>query len=203
MSLTPDELEYLMAYVDGQFDDDETPEAEALLAKNDEARRLVDNVMAVGDWVREASDAKAAKADGIADAVMDEAEALGGAKVILLEREKARRALNRQRVKEFSALAAVAAAVALFYALPNNAGQQPDVIAQVPPEMRAKPAPTEAPVAPPSAAPEEPAFASTDEGVVVDSVESAHQVSIFYLPGVANANASSVVVWIGDDQEAH
>jgi anti-sigma factor RsiW len=202
MSLSPDELEYLMAYVDGQFDDDETPEAEALLAKNEEARRLVENVMAVGDWVREASDAKATTADGIADAVMEEAQALGGAKVILLEREKARRALNRQRFKEFSALAAVAAAVALFYAWPQG-GVQPEMVAQVPPEMRAKPTPPVAPAPPPSAPPEEPAFASTDEGVVVDSVESAHQVSIFYLPGVANANASSVVVWIGDDQEAH
>jgi hypothetical protein len=45
-------------------------------------------------------------------------------------------------------------------------------------------------------------------GVDVEQVESpSHQVSVFYLPAVsaaaANSNASSVVVWIGDDKGAH
>jgi anti-sigma factor RsiW len=48
----------------------------------------------------------------------------------------------------------------------------------------------------------------TGSGVDVEQVESpSHQVSVFYLPAVAaaaaNSNASSVVVWIGDDNGGH
>ncbi len=200
MSLSNDELQFLLAYVDGQLEDDDLPDVEELLDKSDEARRVVEQAMAVGEWIRTSSDeqAKAAKADSIVDAVMSEAESLGGAKVITLERERAKRALNRQRVKEFGALAAVAALVALFYAWPRPS-QAPEMAQNVPAPV-ASPAPT----APPSAAPsaeEAPAFA--EDGVEVDTVESAHQVSVFYVPGVTNAKASSVVVWIGEDQEGH
>ena len=123
MSLSETELIYLMAYVDGQVDDDELPEVLELLKTNDEARQIVAQHAALGDWVRQNSDerAEAAGADRIADRVLVEIEKLGGGKVIVLEKERARHALNRQRVKEFGALVAVAAMAAAFLLMPSQA----------------------------------------------------------------------------------
>jgi hypothetical protein len=48
------------------------------------------------------------------------------------------------------------------------------------------------------------AEAYLQSGVDVESVESpAHEVSVFYVPATASANpnASSVVVWIGEDEQ--
>jgi anti-sigma factor RsiW len=122
MSLTKNELLYLMAYADGEVDDDELPEVEALIAKSDEAKQVLEQQAALRQWALDAGEASAtqARADGIADAVMSKIEALGGASVITLERERAKRSLNRQRTKEFGALAAVAAVVSLFYLWPSN-----------------------------------------------------------------------------------
>jgi anti-sigma factor RsiW len=229
VKLSHDDIEYLMAYVDGQLDEDEVRDVEALLAKNEEARRLVSELGAVGDWVRESCDAKAtvAKADRIVDAVMAEADKLGGGKVITLERERARRALNRQRVKEFGALAAVAAVFVLLWAWPGSRGAvnpEPEMVAKGPPFASPMPRPPEkAPVSPgglgvspssPADSPKPPegvlegtaegsALAvGSEEGVDIENVESPHQVSVFYLP-VTNKNAASVVVWIGEPEEVH
>jgi hypothetical protein len=225
VSLSHDELTVLMAYVDGQLDDEDVAEVEELLAANEDARRTIEHLTAVGEWVRSSADAtaKAAKADSIADAVMAEAEKLGGAKVISLDRQRAKRALNRQRIKEFGAIAAVAAAVAAIWAWPDKAhppGPTPDEIAATehkgpsypspmprPPENApAKTgdpsgpgvAPDKGPVIPPESG--EALAVGSKEGVDVENVESTHQVSVFYLP-VSNKNAASVVVWIGEPAE--
>ena len=199
MSLTTDELVYLMAYADGQVDPSDAVEVEALMARNEEARQVVASLGALGSWVRADGDdrAAAAKAGDIVDAVMKEAEGLGGASVILLEKERARRALNRQRVREFGALAAVAAAIVLVRAWPSHgATEQP--IARL--ASTAPTASTHAKLPPtPAAADSSPALAvGSVDGVDVENVESPHNVSVFYLP-VANKNAASVVVWIGEE----
>jgi hypothetical protein len=211
MSLSSDELVQLMAYIDGQVDEDEVAEVEALIARSAEARHVVADVSAVGAWMREASDQKAAAAgaDKIADLVMAEAEALGGAKVITLERERARRALNRQRVKEFSALAAVAAALTLLWLWPAHDRTPPVAVANAPaPTSTGAPSPIKPGVSSPTPpmpggvapADSSPALAvGSEDGVDVENVESAHNVSVFYLP-VANKNAASVVVWIGEEE---
>jgi hypothetical protein len=209
VSLTQDELIYVMAYVDGQVDDDEMPEVLEMLARNEDARRLVAELGAVGDWVRASSDERAVvgKADTIVDQVMQEAEQLGGGKVITLERERARRALNRQRVKEFGALAAVAAVFALLWARPNTptggdeqpvamrgpVGQAPSASPMPRPPERTSPAPS---------ATESGLAVGSEDGVDIENVESPHQVSVFYLP-LTNKNAASVVVWIGEPEEVH
>lgn len=211
MSLSETELIYLMAYVDGQVDDDELPEVTALLDRSDEARQIVAQHQALGDWVRDSSDARAAEAgaDRIADHVLSEIEKLGGATIINLERERAKAALRRQRTKEFGALFAVAAAAAAFWLVPT-AQQAPVAVAP----SAVTPAGSVLPVQPiPSAgsvvAAASPstsgaiASASEPEGadVEVQSVDSpSHPFSIFYVPAATglNAHSSSVVVWIGE-----
>jgi anti-sigma factor RsiW len=208
MTLTRDELTYLMAYVDGEVDADEIPEVEALLAKSDEARDIVAQHEAVGDWVRRLGEdigtAKGASVDRIAADVMREVEKLGGAKVITLERERARRDLNRQRVKEFGALAAVAAVAAGLYLWPGTPEAGPAAAAPVAAVETAAPSETAAPAVPAATEDEEAtpsAVASNGAGGVdVETVESpTHPVSVFYVPASQTANAQSVVVWIGEE----
>jgi hypothetical protein len=214
VSLSKNELLYLMAYADGEVDDDEIPEVEALIAKSEEAKSIILQQAALRQWTLDAAEQVADKgrASKIADIVMAEIEELGGAKVITLERERVKRQLNQQRVKEFSALGAVAAVVALFYFWPNGAENKPTAVADN--------GATSVPSAPASATQAAPhpsaadtsavaALAEPEEpGVDIQAVESPHhQFSIFYVPGGAgatgaagsNAQASSVVVWIGEE----
>jgi hypothetical protein len=213
MSLSKNELLYLMAYADGEVDDDELPEVEALIANSDEARRILEQQAALRQWVVDAGDKSATRgrAQGIADVVMATIDEQGGAKLITLERERAKRALNQQRIKEFGALLAVAAAVLLFFLWPSAPEQGP-VVAQettkaaAGPSASAQPAATPSAPAEPAAAQDTPSAVASAEGEVpsidVQAVESPeHQFSIFYVPGAtgANASASSVVVWIGEE----
>jgi hypothetical protein len=215
VSLTKNELLYLMAYADGEVDDDEIPEVEALIAKSEEAKAVMRQQEALRQWTLDAAEGVADKgrASKIADRVMDEIEELGGAKVITLERERARRALNQQRVKEFGALAAVAAVVALFFFWPSGAPDKPAAVA----DRGAKIPNSSTASAPAATLPHPPASDSAaavaagmeaaepePPGVDIEAVESPqHQFSIFYVPGAPNAagasaQASSVVVWIGE-----
>jgi anti-sigma factor RsiW len=212
MSLSKNELLYLMAYADGEVDDDELSEVEALIAKSDEARRILEQQAALRQWVVDAGDTSATRgrAQGIADVVMATIDEQGGAKLITLERERAKRALNQQRIKEFGALLAVAAAVLLFFLWPSSPEQGPvaqeSTKAAAGPSSAAQPAVTPAAPAAPAAAQDTPSAVASAEAEVpsidVQAVESPeHQFSIFYVPGAtgANASASSVVVWIGEE----
>ncbi len=207
MSLSKNELIYLMAYADGEVEEDEIPDVEALIAKSEEAQRIVLQQSALSEWVVRQGDERAteARADGIADAVMAAVEELGGAKVISLERGRAQRELNRQRVKEFGALAAVAAAVALFALWP---AQEEAPVAEMPsahPSSKAPVAVTPPASASPQASSSAEVLATAEAeipGIDIQAVESPqHQFSIFYVPAAtgANAHASSVVVWIGEE----
>jgi hypothetical protein len=208
MSLSKNELVYLMAYADGEVDADEMPEVEALIAKSEEARQIMAQQAALRDWVIREGEQRATegRADRIADAVMAGVEEMGGAKVISLEQGRAKRELNRQRVKEFGALFAVAAAVALFVFWP---AQESGPVAELEKPAIIPSASAVEPSAEPSAPPVAPGseeVVATAEGEVpaidVQAVESPeHQFSIFYVPAAtgANAHASSVVVWIGEE----
>jgi len=228
MSLSETELIYLMAYVDRQVDDDELPEVEELLKNSEEARQIVAQHAALGDWVRQNSDerAEAGGADRIAGRVLVEIEKLGGGKVIMLEKERVRHALNRQRMKEFSALFAVAAMAAAFLLLPSQGkgpvatGPTPSVSVKVPKSAVPPGTPGADPAGPGSVVAVAPTASAEGEAVVatnpsnpgnaegegdtpidVQSVESPdHPFSIFYVPAATGleAHASSVVVWIGE-----
>jgi anti-sigma factor RsiW len=226
VSLSKDELVAVMAYVDGQLDDEETREVLGLLAKSEDARIAAAELGAVGEWVRTSCDdrAVAGKADRIVASVMREAEQLGGGNVISLERARARRVLNRQRIMEFGALAAVAAVVFLLWAWPR--GEPRHMVASGAPSyaspMPRPPAKNPEAVAhnvdpnmnmvdgvnPRNVTPEAPAESGTplavgsEHGVDIENVESPHPVSVFYLP-LTDKNAASIVVWIGEPEEVH
>jgi hypothetical protein len=200
-----------MAYADGEVDADEMPEVEALIAKSEEAQHIMAQQAALRDWVVEDGDHRATEgqADRIADAVMAGVEELGGAKVISLERGRAARELNRQRFKEFGALAAIAAAVALFWLWPSSDGAPVAKTEPTAPSSNTAPAldtppPASAAAAPPAAGSSEAVATAEAElpGIDIQAVESPeHQFSIFYVPAATgtNAHASSVVVWIGEE----
>jgi len=207
MSLSETELIYLMAYVDDQVDADELPDVTALLARSEEARQIVAQHEALGDWVRSSSDTRAVDggADLIADGVLREIEKLGGGKIIALETERARLALNRQRTKEFGVLFAVAAAAAAFWLMPAAQPEPVAVAPQVPAVNVQKSATSPSDSALAAAATPTASSSATAEadpaGVDVQSVESPdHPFSIFYVPAATgqNAHSSSVVVWIGE-----
>jgi hypothetical protein len=214
MSLSETELIYLMAYVDHQVDDDELPEVTALLARSEEARQIVAQHAALGDWVRGSNEAAAIAggADAIADRVLEAIDKLGGGNVIAIEAARAHAALNRQRVKEFGALIAVAAVAAAFWLMPARTEPvaeapraQPSARAPTKTAQNATPAPSDSAMAAASAAASAAeATAATEPegpGVDVQSVESpAHPFSIFYVPAATgpNPHSSSVVVWVGE-----
>lgn len=204
-----------MVYVDGEVEDDEMSGVLALLAKSDEARRIVEQHSAVGEWVRVSAQqhAVAGRADDIASAVMSEVVELGLPRVAALDPRRTRS--RRERAMVVVVLCATAAAVAL-YAWRPQVGRRSEQLS------RRNGAPTEpaaverAPAAaggsvesaPPVASHESAALAQIaaaepeGQGTDVQAVESPHHpVSIFYMPAAtgANGHASSVVVWIGEE----
>jgi pilus assembly protein FimV len=218
VSLSKNELLYLLAYADGEVDEDEIGEVEELIAKSDEAKTVLEQQAALRQWVVEAGEKAATRgrAGSIADAVMASIDEQGGPKIIELERERAKRALNQQRIREFGALFAVAAVVALFAFWPSGTPNAPGPVAQNTAPIGASAGVPPAQSIPSAAAPTEPTEPSPESSAAaavaasepevpsidIDAVESPeHQFSIFYVPGAtgANASASSVVVWIGEE----
>ena len=210
MRLSKNELVYLMAYADGEVDEDEMPEVEALIAKSEEAQHIMVQQAALRDWVLRDGDRRATegRADLIADAVMAGVQGLGGAKVIAIERGRAKRELNQQRLKEFGALAAIAAAVALFALWPSQESGPVAENTAVPSATPASSGTAPSGSASPSEENPPPEALAMAEGegevspIDIQAVESPeHQFSIFYVPAAtgANAHASSVVVWIGEE----
>ena len=231
-TLTRDAMLELMAYADGELEGDDLARVEALVASSDEARRIVQSMGGVADWVRVADEESPRReathrmADGIADGVMAQI-AMSGASLpglaasstISLEAGRARRAsrgVPQSRARRLAAagagLLALAAGTVLFLRSNGPGVDAPhaahtkatkSVVAQSEgPSIGPLPGSAAA-----NAGVEAVAQTGADDvsGVDVEQVESpSHQVSVFYLPAVAAAaagsNASSVVVWIGDDK---
>jgi hypothetical protein len=200
VSLSKDDLLQLMAYADGELDEGEIPGVLALLEKSDEARRILEQHSAVGEWVRASGEehAVAARADDIAGNVMDRIAQLRGANVTPLD-SRTKSARTRERVMAFGVVCAAAAAVSLFYLWPFA---RPATTERGPAAGSTESAPlasgSSVPAAPIQVAAAEP----EGEGTDVQAVESPnHPVSIFYMPAATgpNAHASSVVVWIGEE----
>jgi hypothetical protein len=200
-----------MAYLDGEVEESQIPEVLALLAKSDSARRIVEQHEAVAEWVRASTRqrAVAARTEDIAGAVMARVAELD--RPYALGQGRAKGVRSRDRVLAFGVFCAAAAAVFLFYLWPPRSGQssganggQAGAIESAPPSAVGS-----AELAPPGFGSGEPAaptpIAAAEpegEGVDVQAVESPHHpISIFYMPAAtgANAHASSVVVWIGEE----
>jgi hypothetical protein len=215
VSLSKDELFDLMAYADGEVDPSKVAQVESLIAKSEVARRVLEQQGALRQWVLDTQGTSPAKggADGIADAVMAKIREPAGASITTLDRARARGrpggALPRQYILWVGPLAAVAASVALFYFWSGGPSSPRGRVAIQEGKTSAAP-PSNAPAAtpaPPAEVPGAPSAVASAEpleepGIDVQAVESPqHQFSIFYVPGGtgANAHASSVVVWIGEE----
>jgi hypothetical protein len=216
MSLSRDTMMELMAYADGELEGEALAKTEALVQSNEEARRIVEAMTGVGDFVRQAADeaphADLSQADTIADVVMRKVNAEPTAKLRRPTSIPPRERRGRAAVAVVAVLALAAGAMLLLRRdepRPEQALQQVERVESpapsgAPPEM----APSPSAVAQASPASSGTTAQPDTSGVDVEQVESpSHQVSVFYLPAVAaaaaNKNASSVVVWIGDDNGGH
>ena len=208
MSLSEQTMLDLMAYADGELNDSATKRIEKLVARDAEARNVLEAMQTLSQCVQISSadcPAPTADIDGIVDSVMKTVSTLP----IPKDEERPIRLLRAGTAAVVSALIAVAAGWALFapdlarstdkIAAMESARQALDVAKNAPPTQ---PGSVVATADPP------PPVLSEPGGVELDHVESpSHEVSVFYVPAVAesltengNSAATSVVVWIGDNQ---
>jgi anti-sigma factor RsiW len=193
MSLSRQTMLELMAYADGELPSADHARIEQLLASNDEARRVVGAIGELSEWVDEAyEEPSAVLSNDIATVVMARVKSLPQTERVAPVVDLA--SVRRTRILAVAVAAvALAAGVMLYNRGEPRTAMGPD--RATPPPIATLPATPPAPSAPPI----EVAAAG---GVDVEHVESpSHEVSVFYLPAVAAANASSVVVWIGDDDK--
>lgn len=205
MSLPRETMLELMALADGELEGEARGRVEALLARNDEARRVVESMRStvVGEWLADALEPRMHAADGIADGVMARLDASAVAAVsepvpvIRLPPRRSSAGLGRSSrfglaAALFGSSLAVAAAVAL-YVRSGERSHGPAPVASVPLATVERP-----PESTMVTAGQEGAGAG--RGVQVEEIDSAQRVSIFEISAMANASEpSSVVVWIDDD----
>jgi anti-sigma factor RsiW len=205
MSMSSERMMKLMAYADGELEGAERDEVEKLVASNEEAARIVDAMLGLGDFVREGHKLAPVIAKvNLTGAIMKSVEKA--------EIEPARPAkaaghvssLDAARAKKRNVgvgiVAALALAASVFVMMRDKTDEKP---------MAAKPAPTQtqsspatSPVPQQMASVEAPSMnASTSAGVEVQAFESpGHSVSVFYLP-TANELSTSVTVWVDETGE--
>jgi negative regulator of sigma E activity len=207
-SLPKDKLLQLMAYADGELEGEDLASVEKLVAENAEAKRFVESLGALGDHIRLVGDPEPKiTLEGIAETVMarierEERKANTQKRIVVdLAQVRAERAQMAGRtgggawkVGAFVAAALALAAGAVFMLR----GEQPGAhnTPQVQPQSQS--AHPQLPIQ----LPKENVLASIAAGVDVESLDAPEAVSVFYVPAVnaaANANASSVVVWIEDE----
>jgi hypothetical protein len=198
MSLSHETLMDLMALADGELEGAERARVEALLASDEEAKRVFEGLVEspLGDWVRHAQDtsARGAGADSIADAVM--AAVAVAQEPTSLDAARAKRLRLRLLAATVVAVAAGVIAYVRTDRTDRTEGPGPAPIAS-----NEAPRPTHTVTEPVGATPD-PSWAQT--GVDLEHVESPSAVSVFYVPAVAapeSANASSVVIWIDEAHE--
>jgi negative regulator of sigma E activity len=197
VSFPRDVLLELMAYADGELDDDERARIEALLAENDEARAVVDAVHPLGDFVRASANAHAPS--DMASAVMTRIDADSAnasqpttreRNVVDLDRTRARKSARTRAMSVVAAITAVAAGYAVL-ARPAPPAAEKSVTASIAVKGAERPGSPEA--------------VADGRGVEVEHVDAPNNdVSVIYVPAVASpdVNASSVVIWINDDKGA-
>lgn len=196
--LSSETMMKLMAYADGELDDAEKSDVEALLAKSSEAKQFVAQIMGLGGIVaalHEGQNETIARFD-IADAVMakvEEAPAVsrrgeiaGGAagrgirSISSLEIARARRASQMKVTGGIVGALALAAAVFLV------ARDKETPMAKAPSVVAAN---------------NDSSMNNAGPGVEVDVVQSeGNSVSVFYLPS-SNELSTSVVVWVDETGE--
>lgn len=209
MSLSEQTMLDLMAYADGELHGSTAKRIEKLVARDAEARKVLDAMQTLTECVQISSadrPAPTVDVDGIVDAVMKTVSTLPVPK----DEERPVRLLRGAAAGLASALIAIAAGWALFapdFAATPEKLETAELIRQGIAAAKNPPPPAPAPEVV-AVAPVPPAALSEPGGVELDHVESpSHEVSVFYVPAVAesltengNSAATSVVVWIGDNQ---
>lgn len=205
MSLSEQTILDLMAYADGQLDGGSAKRIEKLVARDEEARKVLESMQTLTECIQivEADRSEThVDVDGIVDSVMKTISTLP----IPVDEERPRKLLRGGIAGTVSFLVAIAAGWALF-GPPNQIPTQEQIAAaefvrasRNPPVVTATPEP----VAPPPAAVANEDHEVKRGGVELDHVESpSHEVSVFYVPALAVSEentSTSVVVWIGDNQ---
>ncbi|MEO8796573.1 MAG: hypothetical protein ABI551_01700 [Polyangiaceae bacterium] len=199
MSLSREEMMQVMSYADGELEGASLARAEALVDSSDDAALLVRELRTLGDCVRIVETERSLQRPplDIVTAVMADLDRRTAPVGSLAERRR-----NAIIVGTFTGMLALAAGWFLVVhnttdratgdALAANAGATPAVATTAPLSTT-----------PEKVLPEQTQAVAGVEGVDIESVESpSHDVSVFYVPATANANsnASSVVVWIGEDE---
>lgn len=197
MNLGRESMMDLMAYADGELEGEALARIEALVARDAEAAKLVEELRTLTTCVQVAEKGRRVpkSVDRIVDSVMENVSRAAPPPAFEPKVVKMKRAVAAGTV---SAVLAMAAAWAMFLRAPP-AGEVGSKVASVPPAVSVD----EGLAAPPRDPAEALAQARPGEdpaigGVELEQVESPREVSIFYVPAVAAAHASSVVVWIGD-----
>ena len=205
MSMSSERMMKLMAYADGELEGADKAEVEKLVASDDEAARVVNAMLGLGDFVREGHDTKLAPAIAkvdLTDAIMKAVEKaeIEPAKADTKKPATNVSSLDAARAKKrnvgVGVVAALALAASVFFVMQNKPEEKPMA-------AKPKPVPTQASPAPQQMASIElPSVnATTAAGVEVEAVESpGHSVSVFYLP-TANELSTSVTVWVDETGE--
>jgi hypothetical protein len=196
MNLSHQAVLQLMALADGELDGAEREHAEKLVAENDDARRIVEELRgaAASSWLGPAMVNRAAGADGIAASVMAKIDA--GGVVSLADRRIARRSPRLPVVigAATAALALAAGVAAYVHSGAARPGERAPVASvRIPPVDFQAPSPIAEQAGP-------------IDGVEVNEIDApARGVSVFEIPAGAAAamaspsRASSVVVWVDED----
>jgi anti-sigma factor RsiW len=203
MSLGQETVLDLMAYADGELDGDARKRVEELVASSEEAARMVDEFRTLTACIQisEKSRRVPKSVDRIVDSVM---ERLPAAPAPVVNEPKVLKFKRAAAAGAVSLVLAMAAGWLMFFRT-VPAPTTPVATIQAPTSPTSPASEQQAAAPPPTAPDPQQATASAENadptggGVDLEQVESpSHEVNIFYVPAVAAANASSVVVWIGD-----
>lgn len=203
MSMSSERMMKLMAYADGELEGVERAEVEKLLASNEDARRIVDAMGGLGDFVRLGHEEKVAPIVAkvnLTDAIMKSVEKaeIEPAEAKVRDVTSNVKSLDAARAKKRNVgvgiVAALALAASVFFIVQNKPDEKPMASKPAnPASVQTQPSPQQ------MASVEVPNVnATTSAGVEVQAFESpGHSVSVFYLP-TANELSTSVTVWVDE-----
>lgn len=165
----------LMAYADGELDADDLAALEDELTQNPAAVEVVDSIRGLGDRVRR----DMFTAPDLTDAIMAHVSAASSNRPTSVAAVEGAKVLDlaAMRARRFKIATAVGSLVAVAAAVMLWIGGRPAGELPISSEL-----------------------ATSAMGVEVQQVDSRENVTVFSIPAL-HSNASSVVVWLGDDHQ--
>ena len=203
MSLSQEAMMDLMAYADGELEGDADARARvrAMIETTPEAAQFVHELATLGEVVRvvQGSRRTPKTVDFIADDVMK--QIARQPRLVVNNDPPGVRMKRAIAAGSVSVVLAMAAAWLLFVQTrPSGVGTPANANGPLAANTTTAAAPSVTTLTPPPAATTPSPADSAVAGVDLDNVESPHhEVSVFFVPSIADAKASSVVVWIGGE----